>query len=271
MADLNEPKKETVRITLPPRTTNRPTVPVEKETARINLPNRPPAPPPGAKPPGPVVRPPSAGAVRPPPPSIAPKPLPPPRGRSSARPPAPPAVRLGRRLRPERFARRAAPPAPSFKPPTPPAANRRKTSRAATSAGRKNHPPRQCRRRRTSRSPPPPLAKAPLSPLPGATPRDPAALLPKGLVPPPPPAGLKPPPPPAPAAPAPPKPVFPPANPLASRSVAPSGPRKETARIADSPMKATHETGRATRQRAFGSFDPVCAAGASCQSSCRKA
>ena len=40
MAEMNEPKKETVRITLPPRPTGRPTVPVEKDTVRINLPNR---------------------------------------------------------------------------------------------------------------------------------------------------------------------------------------------------------------------------------------
>ena len=156
MADLNEPKKETVRITLPQRTASRPTAPVEKETARINLPNRPPGPSAGAKPLATDLHPPSSAPVRPPPPLVAPKPLPPTGGASSRRPPVPP----------------------------------------------------------------PPAAKAP--------------------VPPPPPAPL------APVAPAPPKPAFPPANtPFENRGVAQAGPRKETARIADSPMKATVKLGSA--------------------------
>lgn len=41
MADLNEPKKETVRITLPPRTPTKPAS-EKKDTVRINLPTRPP-------------------------------------------------------------------------------------------------------------------------------------------------------------------------------------------------------------------------------------
>ena len=76
MADLNEPKKETVRITLPPSTPPRPT---EKETARINLPNRPPGPRGGAKPPTTDLRPPSS----------PPKPLPPAGAAWSPRPLAP--------------------------------------------------------------------------------------------------------------------------------------------------------------------------------------
>ena len=82
MADLNEPKKETVRITPPSRNPNLPEVPPEKETVRINLPNRPP---PGA--------PDSSGGqsspapVRPsaPPPAVAPKPVPPPGGSPAKR------------------------------------------------------------------------------------------------------------------------------------------------------------------------------------------
>ncbi len=76
MADLNEPKKETVRITLPPPAPPNPAE-SDKETARITLPSRPP----GA---GPApVRPPSAAPVRPPPAFDASTP---------ALPPAPPAV-----------------------------------------------------------------------------------------------------------------------------------------------------------------------------------
>jgi hypothetical protein len=94
MADLNEPKKETVRISSPPQSTPPPTLPGETEPARIILPNRPPAerdaasadlPPPSPAP----VRPPSAIARKPiPPSSDAPAPLP--AAAPLARPPAPP-------------------------------------------------------------------------------------------------------------------------------------------------------------------------------------
>jgi hypothetical protein len=44
MADLNEPKKETVRITLPPRPSKTPGVGGDsRETVRIKLPARPPS------------------------------------------------------------------------------------------------------------------------------------------------------------------------------------------------------------------------------------
>lgn len=75
MADLNEPKKETVRITLPQPTPSTPEG--EKETPRINLPSRPPG----------------AGAVPVRPPSAAPARLPPvPEASTPAPPPAPPLV-----------------------------------------------------------------------------------------------------------------------------------------------------------------------------------
>ena len=92
MADLNEPKKETVRITLPPRPPQRPTVPVEKEAARINLPKPPSAASPtGARPPAPLFRPTSPLPVRPPPPpSVAPKPIPPADAIAAPKPPASP-------------------------------------------------------------------------------------------------------------------------------------------------------------------------------------
>ena len=107
MAESQEPKKETVRITLPPR----PTAPATggqqpgRETVRINMPARPPTngagsgqppnrpgpmrPPP---PPGSVVRPPSARAPLPPAPSKAVPPPPsfpvkPPPSASAATPP----------------------------------------------------------------------------------------------------------------------------------------------------------------------------------------
>jgi hypothetical protein len=169
MADLNEPKKETVRITLPPRPPPQPTPPIEKERSRINLPNRPPGPPGGAKPPATDLRPQSSG----------PEPLPPAGGASPPRPPVP---------------SKGPPPTSGLKPPLPP---------------------------------PPGGLKAP--------------------VPPPPPPGLKqssPPAPPASVAAALAKPAFPPVNlPLENRGIAQTGARKETARIADSPMKATVKLG----------------------------
>ncbi len=92
MADQKEPKKETVRIALPPRPPGAPTTPRPpgSETVRINMPARPPA--------GPVARPPTAHAPVPPAPSkaVAPPPTfrPPPvaPGSAAAAParPAPP-------------------------------------------------------------------------------------------------------------------------------------------------------------------------------------
>ncbi len=88
MAEANEPKKETVRITLPPRRGDA-AAPEEDDTVRINLPSRPPTsePPPTAAPlvpkPGnvPIPRPPGIPAPRtvlPPPPPAATTPPPPP-------------------------------------------------------------------------------------------------------------------------------------------------------------------------------------------------
>ncbi len=91
MADLNEPKKETVRITLPPESSRPPAAVLEDGKPRINLPNRFPGLPGAGKPSASSLRPPSAGPVRPPPPSaVAPKPLP---SNSGLRPPAPPMAR----------------------------------------------------------------------------------------------------------------------------------------------------------------------------------
>jgi len=92
MADMNEPKKETVRITPPPQPTNRPTVPAEKEAVPINLPNRPPPPrvvrPPSVPPPLPKAPTPPAPM---PPIAKTPSSLPPPS--AGLKPPiAPPSV-----------------------------------------------------------------------------------------------------------------------------------------------------------------------------------
>ena len=93
MADQKEPKKETVRIALPPRPPGAPTPPrpLGSETVRINMPARPPA--------GPVARPPAAQA--PPPPALS---------KAAAAPPA---------FRPPSPASATAPARPA--PPPPPA------------------------------------------------------------------------------------------------------------------------------------------------------
>lgn len=163
MADLNEPKKETVRITSPPQVPRPPSAPVGEEKPRINLPDRSSGPPAGKTPLG-GSRPSPAAPVRPPPPSVAPKPLAPAGG---SRPPAPPMSR----------------------PPTPA---------------------------------PPGSIRPPNGPLPSANK-------------PPPPPGFKPP------VPVAPRPTLAKAAPPAfeNRNPTQQGPRKETARIADSPMKAT--------------------------------
>ena len=103
MADPKEPKKETVRITLPPRPAGQPAPPgaTGRDTVRINLPARPPAngtvlrPPPGAA--TPAARPPVAQAPLPPapakavaPPPVFRKPPPPPPSASAATAAAPP-------------------------------------------------------------------------------------------------------------------------------------------------------------------------------------
>lgn len=216
MADLNEPKKETVRITLPPRTPPRPTVPVEKETARINLPNRPPGPLSEAEPPAANLRPPSSSPVRPPPTLVAPRPLPPTGSAPAPRPPAtplagPPTPAPSRAVRPPK----GSPPGSGFKAGTPPPAGLQTPLPPATPTVETSLPPL-------------PAIKGPVPPPPAA----------KALVPPPPPSDVK-----APSQPivahAPLNPVFPPVHPPENRGVAQTGPRKETARIADSPMKAT--------------------------------
>jgi hypothetical protein len=151
MADLNEPKKETVRISLPPQSTPPSPLAGEKEPARIILPNRPPARPAASDPATADLRPPASAPVRPPSPGVAPKPMP-----SSSGAPSP-------------------------------------------------------------QSPTLPLARPPAS-LPSA--------------------GLK-----LPLTSAPPNP-FPTINsPVENRGAAPAGLRKETARTADSPMKATVKLG----------------------------
>ena len=97
MADQREPKKETVRISLPPPPGTKPPGAERRETVRINLPARPPSQGPfrpstetsnRATPPamsGPstssdamTAKPPAAPPVRPPPASVAPTPKPPP-------------------------------------------------------------------------------------------------------------------------------------------------------------------------------------------------
>src|SRR4051794_18433311 len=82
MADQNEPKKETVRITLPPRPAGQPPAPsTGRDTVRINMPARPPgsgaALRPPAAPGAPGVRPPTAQTLVPPAPSkaVAPPPV----------------------------------------------------------------------------------------------------------------------------------------------------------------------------------------------------
>lgn len=80
MADLNEPKKETEQIALASQFIPRPAAPMEKETTRVNPPDRPPGPPAGVKPPATSVRPPTPLPVGP-----RPRPLTPP----TARPPSP--------------------------------------------------------------------------------------------------------------------------------------------------------------------------------------
>ncbi len=99
MADLNEPKKETVRITPPSRDPDLPAASPEKETVRINLPNRPP---PAAGLPGNHSQPASSAPVRPlpPPTAVAPKPVPPPGGTPAKRPLAPPLARSPAPVRP---------------------------------------------------------------------------------------------------------------------------------------------------------------------------
>jgi hypothetical protein len=91
MADPKEPKKETVRITLPPRPAGQPATPGTsgRETVRINLPARPPGGEAAPRPPGvpgsAPARPPSAQPPLPPAPSKA---VPPPP--AFRKPPAPP-------------------------------------------------------------------------------------------------------------------------------------------------------------------------------------
>jgi hypothetical protein len=108
MADLNEPKKETVRISLPPQSTS-PALPVEKESARIILPNRPPARTVEADTPTTDLRPPSPAPVRPPSPLARPPASPSSGGLRAPVPPAPVAP---------------APPKPVFPPISSPVANR---------------------------------------------------------------------------------------------------------------------------------------------------
>jgi hypothetical protein len=88
MADPNEPKKETVRISLPPQSTPPPSLAVEKESTRIILPNRPPARSAAADAPAADLRPPSSTPVRPP--AARPTESVPPAGLKAPLPPAPP-------------------------------------------------------------------------------------------------------------------------------------------------------------------------------------
>src|SRR4051812_943171 len=76
MADQNEPKKETVRITLPPRPAGQPPAPsTGRDTVRINMPARPPSSGTAMRPPTPPgasgLRPPNAQTLVPPAPSKA--------------------------------------------------------------------------------------------------------------------------------------------------------------------------------------------------------
>ncbi len=104
MADQKEPKKETVRITLPPRPAGQPPAPGTsgRETVRINLPPRPPgsetAPLPPGSPVAPPARPPLPPApsrpVAPPPPAFRQPPAPPSSASSSAPAAPPPPARV---------------------------------------------------------------------------------------------------------------------------------------------------------------------------------
>ena len=85
MAEANEPKKETVRITLPPRRGDA-AAPEDDDTVRINIPSRPPT---SEPPPTPAPLAPKAGNVPIPRPPVAQNPLPAPR---TVLPPPPPAA-----------------------------------------------------------------------------------------------------------------------------------------------------------------------------------
>jgi hypothetical protein len=99
MADPKEPKKETVRITLPPRSNaegNGGAPAPKRDTVRINLPARPPtvsAPAPLTPPTAGAARPPVARPLVPPAPSkpVTPPPFVPPAARSTITPPKTPA------------------------------------------------------------------------------------------------------------------------------------------------------------------------------------
>jgi hypothetical protein len=116
MADQKEPKKETVRITLPPRPAGQPAAPVARgrDTVRINMPARPPAagmPPRPPAPGGPVARPPTAQTPLPPAP---PRPVTPPPVFRSGTTPTTTAAALP--ARPSALTSAAAPPGPSAGP-----------------------------------------------------------------------------------------------------------------------------------------------------------
>jgi hypothetical protein len=132
MADSKEPKKETVRITLPPRPgapASGEGAPTARETVRINLPARPPAAP--ARP-GPIQPPPGLGAAPPRPPT-AHAPLPP----APSKPVAPPPFFPGKTPPASPAASTSASPAmPRPAPPPPPASSGREFG-LASSAGPK--------------------------------------------------------------------------------------------------------------------------------------
>jgi len=95
MADSNEPKKETVRITVTPKPESTASTPSMRETVRIHLPTRPPANPPAepADSPSPMRAAAAAAMPAPMPPHVSPK-------KETARitvlpdPPAKPAVQM---------------------------------------------------------------------------------------------------------------------------------------------------------------------------------
>jgi hypothetical protein len=233
MADLNEPKKETVRITLPPRAVSKPhAAGSQKETVRINLPNRSLG--------GPLPRPASSTPVRPPPSPVAPRPLPPAGGAPAVRPPAPPMAR---------------PPAPipsGTKPVAPPPVRPPMPAPPNSLVRPPSTPPLPTAEVKPAAPPlrpsPMPPVRPPVAPVSGVRPATPT---PSGVIPPPnaeplPPTGLRPPPPAPAARPATTKLNIPPSTIEKSNGPAPTGPRKETARIAvmpEKPMKATVRLG----------------------------
>lgn len=162
MGEPNEPKKETVRITLPPPKESEKPVGPRKPTVRISLPTRPPhnaplrpvvdpnnrpAPPPLAKPPMPPV-----SSIKPPaPPKFRPPPIPPRKSAGEAGPSLPPVL-----------------PKPPVKPPLPPTLGAPKSAPVAddarTTTRDEKKEPASVESELPAKTPPPVPAKAGIYP-----------------------------------------------------------------------------------------------------------